>query len=79
MAAGPASPWGPQFIPLGCFVAEHNHDRQVEILFCYAGEGTIEVGGATHRFAPGTTVISTPWLKYKIVNPGRATSRRRGR
>ena len=61
---------GTQTIPPGCFIAEHSHDRQVEILFCYAGKGTIEVDGATHRFEPGTTVIATPWLKHKIINPG---------
>ena len=66
----PGITMGTQTIPPGCFVAEHSHDRQVEILFCYAGKGMIEVDGATHRFEPGTTVIATPWLKHKIINPG---------
>jgi quercetin dioxygenase-like cupin family protein len=61
---------GTQTIPPGCHVAEHSHDRQVEILFCYAGKGRIEVDGKSHDFVPGTTVVATPWLKHKIINPG---------
>jgi quercetin dioxygenase-like cupin family protein len=34
---------GIQVIPPGCFVQEHSHDRQVEILFCFEGEGEIEM------------------------------------
>ena len=66
----PGITMGTQTIPAGCFVAEHSHDRQVEILFCFAGAGTIEVDGVSHPFVPGTTVIASPWLKHKIINPG---------
>ena len=61
---------GTQMIPPGCHVAEHSHDRQVEILFCYAGKGIIEIDGKAHDFVPGTTVVATPWLKHKIINAG---------
>jgi mannose-6-phosphate isomerase-like protein (cupin superfamily) len=54
----------------GCFVQEHSHDRQVEILFCYEGAGEIEVDGKRHSFVPGTTVVASPWLKHKIINSG---------
>ncbi|MBV8652614.1 MAG: cupin domain-containing protein, partial [Alphaproteobacteria bacterium] len=57
-------------IPAGCHIVEHSHDRQVEILFCYEGKGRIEVDGVSHDFVPGTTVVATPWLKHKIINPG---------
>jgi quercetin dioxygenase-like cupin family protein len=68
---GPAGiTMGTQTIPPGCCIAEHSHDRQIEILFCFAGSGTIEVDGVAHPFVPGTTVIATPWLKHKIINPG---------
>jgi quercetin dioxygenase-like cupin family protein len=66
----PGITMGTQTIPPGCFIAEHSHDRQVEILFCYAGAGMIEVDGVAHPFVPGTTVIATPWLRHKIINPG---------
>src|SRR6266496_1706641 len=61
---------GIQVIPPGCFVQEHSHDRQVEILFCFEGEGEIEVDGNLHPFVPGTTVVASPWLKHKIINTG---------
>jgi quercetin dioxygenase-like cupin family protein len=61
---------GIQVIPPGCFVQEHSHDRQVEILFCFEGEGEIEVDGKLHPFVPGTTVVASPWLKHKIINSG---------
>lgn len=61
---------GTQVIPPGCYVAEHSHDRQVEILFCYEGKGQVEVDGKTHDFVPGTTVVASPWLKHKIINSG---------
>lgn len=61
---------GTQVIPPGCFVQEHSHDRQVEILFCFEGEGEIEVDGKLHPFVPGTTLVASPWLKHKIINTG---------
>jgi quercetin dioxygenase-like cupin family protein len=61
---------GIQAIPPGGFIQEHSHDRQVEILFCFEGVGTVEVEGKTHPFVPGTTVVAHPWLKHKIVNAG---------
>lgn len=61
---------GIQVIPPGCFVQEHSHDRQVEILFCFEGQGEIEVDGKPHPFVPGTTVVASPWLKHKIINTG---------
>jgi quercetin dioxygenase-like cupin family protein len=61
---------GIQVIPPGCFVQEHSHDRQVEILFCFEGAGEIEVDGKRHPFVPGTTVVASPWLKHKIINSG---------
>src|SRR5438067_12829860 len=59
---------GIQVIPPGCHVAQHSHDRQVEILFCYEGQGEIDFDGERHPFVPGTTVIATPWRKHTIVN-----------
>src|SRR5262245_58162091 len=68
---GPAGiAMGIQVIPPGCFVAEHSHDRQVEILFCFEGAGEVEVDGVRHPFVPGTTLIASPWLKHKIINTG---------
>ena len=63
---------GIQVVPPGGFVPEHSHDQQEEILFCFEGEGVVEVEGEPHRFVPGTTIYATPWLKHKIINTGDA-------
>jgi oxalate decarboxylase/phosphoglucose isomerase-like protein (cupin superfamily) len=56
--------------PEGCYVREHWHSRNDEILFCYEGRGTILVDGAPHPFVPGTTAYLGRWVKHKIVNDG---------
>jgi len=61
---------GIQVIPPGCFIQEHSHDRQVEIIFCFEGQGTIEVDGKAHPFVPGTTVYAGAGVRHKIVNDG---------
>ena len=70
---GPAGiAMGIQVIPPGGFVQEHSHDRQAEILFCFEGEGEVELDGVRHPFVPGTTLVAAPWHKHKIINTGRA-------
>ena len=54
--------------PNGCYVREHWHSRNEEILFCYEGRGTILVDGEPHAFVPGTTAYLGRWVKHKIVN-----------
>jgi quercetin dioxygenase-like cupin family protein len=61
---------GIQVIAPGCYVSEHLHMPNQEILFCYAGRGTIIVDGVPHPFVPGTTVYAGPGVKHKIVNDG---------
>jgi quercetin dioxygenase-like cupin family protein len=56
--------------PSGCYVREHWHSRNEEILFCYEGRGTILVDGEPHAFVPGTTAFLGRWVKHKIVNDG---------
>jgi quercetin dioxygenase-like cupin family protein len=66
----PGIAMGIQAIPPGGFVQEHSHDRQAEILFCFEGEGEVEIDGVRHPFVPGTTLVAAPWRKHKIVNTG---------
>jgi quercetin dioxygenase-like cupin family protein len=54
--------------PNGCYVREHWHSRNEEILFCYEGRGTILVDGEPHAFVPGTTAYLGRWVRHKIVN-----------
>ena len=68
---GPAAlAMGVQVIAPGCHVREHAHDPNEEILFCFAGRGTILVDGVAHPFVPGTTVYVGAGARHKIVNDG---------
>jgi len=61
---------GVQVIAAGGYVREHSHTPNEEILFCFAGRGTIIVDGVPHPFVPGTTVYAGPGVKHKITNDG---------
>jgi len=54
----------------GGYVREHSHTPNQEILFCFAGKGTILVDGVPHPFVPGTTVYAGPGVRHKIINDG---------
>ena len=56
---------GIQVIPPGGFVPEHSHEKQEEILFCFEGEGVVEVDGTPHAFVPGTTIYAS-WVAEAI-------------
>lgn len=64
---------GIQVVAPGGYVREHWHSRNEEILFCFAGHGTILVDGEPHPFVPGTTAFLGRWVKHKIVNDGSDT------
>jgi quercetin dioxygenase-like cupin family protein len=69
--AGPENvAMGVQVIAPGGYVREHSHDPNQEILFCFAGKGTILVDGVAHPFVPGTTVYAGPGVRHKIINDG---------
>lgn len=61
---------GIQVISEGCYVREHWHAKHEEILFCYEGNGQVEVAGVTHPFVPGTTVFVGRWARHRIINVG---------
>ena len=61
---------GIQVIAPGGYVREHSHTPNQEILFCFAGKGTIIVDGMPHPFVPGTTVYAAPGVRHKIINDG---------
>jgi quercetin dioxygenase-like cupin family protein len=61
---------GVQVIAPGGYVREHSHTPNQEILFCFAGRGTIIVDGVPHPFVPGTTVYAGPGVSHKIINDG---------
>jgi quercetin dioxygenase-like cupin family protein len=61
---------GVQVIAPGGYVREHSHTPNQEILFCFAGKGTMIVDGVPQPFVPGTTVYVAPGVKHKIINDG---------
>ena len=61
---------GIQVIAPGGYVREHSHTPNQEILFCFAGKGTVIVDGVPHPFVPGTTVYAAPGVRHKIINDG---------
>jgi quercetin dioxygenase-like cupin family protein len=56
---------GIQVIAPGGYVREHSHTPNQEILFCFAGKGTVIVDGVPHPFVPGTTVYAAPGVRHK--------------
>jgi quercetin dioxygenase-like cupin family protein len=61
---------GIQVIAPGGYVREHSHTPNQEILFCFAGKGTIIVDGVPHPFVPGTTVYAAPGVRRRIAGEG---------
>ena len=48
---------GIQVLEPGAHIRRHAHERQHEVLFCYAGEGWAEVGDQRHDVRPETTIL----------------------
>ncbi|MFM8989438.1 MAG: cupin domain-containing protein [Alphaproteobacteria bacterium] len=61
---------GIQTIAPGCYIREHWHDQNEELLHFMQGEGTAYVDGVPHPIRPGTTIYLGPWRKHKFVNEG---------
>ena len=61
---------GTQTIAPGCYVREHRHGREQELLFFYAGRGRVEGNGERHAGVPGTTVFVGSGNDHRIVNEG---------
>lgn len=61
---------GIQVIAPGCFIREHVHPAQDEILFFYKGTGEAWIDGVCHRLVPGTTVHVPPGHRHKFVASG---------
>jgi quercetin dioxygenase-like cupin family protein len=61
---------GIQVIAPGCFIREHWHDKNEEVLHFTRGTGTAYIDGEPHAIRPGTTIYVGPWRKHKFVNEG---------
>jgi len=61
---------GIQVIAPGCFVREHQHGTEQELLFFFEGSGKAVVNDVEHPIQPGTTVYVGPWNKHTFINDG---------
>jgi quercetin dioxygenase-like cupin family protein len=61
---------GIQVLEPGAHIRRHAHERQHEVLFCYAGEGWAEVDGARHEVLPETTLLIGRAAWHTVQNTG---------
>ena len=62
---------GIQVLEPGAHIRRHAHERQHEVLFCYAGEGWAEVEGARHEVRPETTLLIGRAAWHTVRNTGK--------
>ena len=61
---------GLQEVAPGCYVREHAHDRNEELIFVHEGEGEAVVDGETHPMRPGTTFYLAKDSRHLFRNTG---------
>ncbi len=61
---------GIQVLEPGAHIRRHAHERQHEVLFCYAGEGWAEVDGQRYEVRPETTILIGRAVQHKVQNTG---------
>src|SRR5271167_1449168 len=49
--------FGRQTVAPGCYIREHSHDRNEELIHCIAGHGRAVLDGADHPIVVGTTLF----------------------
>ncbi len=59
----------------GAHIRRHAHERQHEVLFCYAGEGWAEVDGQRYEVRPETTMLIGRARGTRCRTPGRGQMR----
>ena len=61
---------GTQTVAPGCFIREHTHDRNEEIIFVVSGRGFIKLDAEMHPLMPGSAVFLGKNRKHQFINPG---------
>lgn len=61
---------GTQTVAPGCFIREHTHDRNEEIIFVLSGNGIVKLDGEEHQLSPGSAVFLGHNRKHMFINPG---------
>jgi quercetin dioxygenase-like cupin family protein len=62
--------FGTQTVAPGCYVREHSHDRNEELIHCLSGRGHAVLDGERHPMVPGTTVYLGRNRLHMFVNDG---------
>ena len=61
---------GVQVMPPGCYVREHGHTRNHELVFIYEGQARVEIDGNEYLVGPGSTVLFGRYATHVIENIG---------
>lgn len=61
---------GTQTVAPGCFIREHSHDKNEEIIFILNGRGFVRLDGEKHALQPGSAVFLGHNRKHQFINPG---------
>jgi quercetin dioxygenase-like cupin family protein len=62
--------FGLQSVAPGCYIREHSHDRNEEMIHCIAGRGHAVLDGVEHPIQPGTTIFLGRNRVHMFVNDG---------
>ena len=63
---------GTQTVPPGCYIREHVHDRNEEIIHVIAGSGKVRLDGVMHDLQPGATIFIGKNRPHMFTNDGEA-------
>jgi quercetin dioxygenase-like cupin family protein len=61
---------GIQVLEPGASIRKHAHERQHEVLFCYAGTGWAEIDGVRHEVQPETMMLMGRGVQHTVHNTG---------
>jgi quercetin dioxygenase-like cupin family protein len=62
---------GTQTVAPGCFIREHTHARNEEIIHVLDGRAIARLDGVDHAIERGATVYVGAGVKHQFLNPGR--------
>lgn len=63
---------GTQTVAPGCFIREHTHEREEEVIFVLSGRGSARIDGVEHPIETGSAVFIDRGRKHHFLN-GSAT------